>query len=112
MLLLIQKPVNLRYAKQNTKKSRIRPGLYALLNESKFCQEQSGKKTRPHHSKNIYIIFKKQKNFSLLVKLKLIKDEKQMIISSPTNFEHTLHVYLNPATGEFIVWINFLHVIY
>jgi hypothetical protein len=32
-----------------------------------------------------------------------MKDEKQMVISSPTNFEHTLHVYLNPATGEFIV---------
>lgn len=37
------------------------------------------------------------------VKLKLIKEEKPMVISSPTNFEHTLHVHLNPKTGEFVV---------
>lgn len=40
------------------------------------------------------------------VKLKLLnkdRDEKTMVISSPTNFEHTLHVHLNPLTGEFIV---------
>ncbi len=29
--------------------------------------------------------------------------EKEMVISSPTNFEHTLHVHLNLANGEFIV---------
>jgi len=42
------------------------------------------------------------------VKIKLLnnisKDEKTMVISSPTSFVHTLHVHLNPISGEF----NFL----
>ncbi len=41
------------------------------------------------------------------VKIKLLnnisKDEKTMVISSPTSFVHTLHVHLNPISGEFIV---------
>jgi hypothetical protein len=49
--------------------------------------------------------------FFVAVKLKFTstKEEKPMIISSPTNFEHTLHVHLNPNTGDFIV-INKLNV--
>ncbi len=43
--------------------------------------------------------------FIYLVKLKL-KDDK-LVISSPTNFEHTLHVHLDHTTGDFIVWFTF-----
>jgi hypothetical protein len=46
------------------------------------------------------------------VKIKLLnninKDEKTMVISSPTSFVHTLHVHLNPISGEFIVYKLFL----
>ncbi len=44
-----------------------------------------------------------------IVKLKSLysytksEKEREMVISSPTNFEHTLHVHLNLENGEFIV---------
>ena len=51
------------------------------------------------------LIFKQKKTI-VKVKLKANKEDKLMTISSPINFEHTLHVHLNSLTGEFIVIIR------
>jgi len=44
---------------------------------------------------------RKSKTKQTKVKLKLLKDDK-LVISPPTNFEHTLHVHLDRGTGEFL----------
>lgn len=35
------------------------------------------------------------------------KDPDKLVISSPLNFEHTLHVGFDPDTGEFTVSLDY-----
>ena len=50
----------------------------------------------------LYLSYIKETHFSLSLSLSL-SDSKKLEISSPTGFEHTVHVGFDPVSGEFTV---------
>ena len=52
----------------------------------------------------LYLSYIKETHFSLSLSLSLsLSDSKKLEISSPTGFEHTVHVGFDPVSGEFTV---------